>query len=85
MQVTPLLLAVPADRIYADSPKNGFEESDDETTASRFIGRLVRCLLKGFEAKDKNVRYRVLQIVAEVLSALETIEWVEYPMNTDVF
>lgn len=32
--------------------------------------------MKGFEAKDKNVRFRVLQIVSEMISTLGEIEYV---------
>ncbi|EJC98308.1 uncharacterized protein FOMMEDRAFT_114496 [Fomitiporia mediterranea MF3/22] len=49
-------------------------EDGDETPTSRFVTRLVKYLLKGFEAKDKNVRFRVLQIVAEIVSGLTEID-----------
>ena len=57
-----------------DSEEN--EDEDEDTPTSRFIGRFIRCMLKGFEAKDKTVRYRVLQIIAETLSAMEAVEYV---------
>ncbi|THH04391.1 hypothetical protein EW145_g5552 [Phellinidium pouzarii] len=50
------------------------DENDEDTTTTRFISRLVKCLLKGFEAKDKTVRFRVLQIVAEMLSTMGDID-----------
>lgn len=50
------------------------DEEDDDTTASRFTARLLKHLLKGFTAKDKSVRYRVLQTVAEMVSHLGEIE-----------
>lgn len=49
-------------------------EKDDNTTASRFTAALLRFLLKGFLAKDKSIRYRVLQTVAEMVSHLGEIE-----------
>ncbi|KAI5122624.1 hypothetical protein M0805_008713 [Coniferiporia weirii] len=49
------------------------DDDDDDTTASRFMSRLVKYLLKGFEAKDKTVRFRVLQIIAEMLSIMPEI------------
>lgn len=52
------------------------EDDDEETMASRFVARLLKHLMKGFHAKDKNVRYRVLQIVAEMISHLGEIEYV---------
>ncbi|THH31051.1 hypothetical protein EUX98_g3136 [Antrodiella citrinella] len=50
------------------------DEEEEDTTASRFNTRLLRFLLKGCVAKDKNVRYRVLQIVAEMISHLGQID-----------
>lgn len=52
------------------------EEDEDDTTATRFVARLTKYLLKGFVAKDKNVRFRVLQIVAEMISNLGEMEYV---------
>ncbi|KAJ7510357.1 nuclear condensing complex subunit [Mycena galericulata] len=47
------------------------DDSDDDperdTTASRFTAKLLNLLLKGFQAKDKNVRYRVIALSSEVL------------------
>ena len=54
------------------------EDEDDNTTASRFTARLLRFLLKGFLAKDKSIRYRVLQTVAEMVSHLGEIESVSH-------
>ena len=50
------------------------DPDDDITYASRFTARLLRFLLKGFEAKDKNVRFRVVQSVSEMISHLGIIE-----------
>jgi condensin complex subunit 3 len=50
-------------------------DDDDETTATRFTRRLLKHFLKGFEAKDKNVRYRVVCFVAEVISQLGELEY----------
>ncbi|EDR03702.1 chromosome condensation complex protein [Laccaria bicolor S238N-H82] len=50
------------------------EDPDDDTTASRFTAFLLRSLLPGFEAKDKNARYRTLQTVAEMVSHLGEID-----------
>jgi condensin complex subunit 3 len=54
-----------------DSP-----DDDDDTTASRFVARLLKFLFQGFLAKDKSVRYRVVQLVAEMVSHLGEIEYV---------
>lgn len=52
------------------------EDSTEEgdSTAARFTARLLKFLLKGIEAKDKNVRYRVLQTLVEMVSHLGEIE-----------
>lgn len=50
------------------------QDDDDDTVASRFTARLLRFLLKGIAAKDKNVRYRVLQTLVEMISHLGEIE-----------
>ncbi|KAM6503308.1 Nuclear condensing complex subunit [Amanita muscaria] len=58
-----------------DNANNSDEEDPDEdTTASRFIARLLKFLLKGFLAKEKFVRYRVLYTVAEMVSHLGAID-----------
>ena len=60
----------------ATKKEDDVEVDDDDTTASRFTTRLLRFLLKGCVAKDKAVRYRVLQLIAEMVSYLGEIECV---------
>lgn len=50
------------------------QQDDDDSVASRFTARLLRFLLKGIATKDKNVRYRVLQTLVEMISHLGEIE-----------
>ncbi|KZT37030.1 hypothetical protein SISSUDRAFT_988304 [Sistotremastrum suecicum HHB10207 ss-3] len=50
------------------------DEGQEDTFATRLIARLIRHFLKGFVAKDKNVRYRCVQFVAEMISHLGEIE-----------
>ncbi|KAI0030500.1 nuclear condensing complex subunits [Vararia minispora EC-137] len=50
------------------------DDDEDGTTASRFINRIIRHLTKGFGAKDKNVRYRCLQLIATMISHLTSLE-----------
>jgi condensin complex subunit 3 len=50
-------------------------DDDEESTATRFTHRLLKHFLKGFQAKDKNVRYRVVCLVAEVISQLGELEY----------
>jgi condensin complex subunit 3 len=47
---------------------------EEDTTASQFTARLLKFLLQGFLAKDKAVCYRVLRLVAEMVSHLGKIE-----------
>ncbi|KAH9887359.1 nuclear condensing complex subunit, partial [Cubamyces lactineus] len=53
--------------------KNGIEE-DDETTSERFLNHFVHFLLKGCTAKDKVVRFRVIQCIADTISHLGEID-----------
>ncbi|KAJ6493812.1 nuclear condensing complex subunit [Mycena vulgaris] len=55
-----------------DQPDSDSEESD--TTASRFTAKLLKFLLKGFQSKDKVVRYRVVFIVTEMVADLGEID-----------
>ncbi|KAG6908746.1 hypothetical protein DXG01_003450 [Tephrocybe rancida] len=50
------------------------DDDEDDTTASRFTARLLKFLFKGFLSKDKSVRYRVLQTVAEMVSHLGEVD-----------
>jgi condensin complex subunit 3 len=43
-------------------------DDGEKTTATCFTRCLLKHSPKGFEAKDKNVRYRVVCFVAEVIS-----------------
>ncbi|KAJ7090909.1 armadillo-type protein [Mycena belliarum] len=50
------------------------EDEDSSTTASRFTARLLKFLLRGFQSKNKDVRYRILFIVAETVAYLGEID-----------
>ncbi|TFK34512.1 nuclear condensing complex subunit [Crucibulum laeve] len=50
------------------------EKEDDDTVASRFVSRLLKWLFQGFLAKNKNVRYRCVFIVSEMISHLGEID-----------
>ncbi|KAG8985209.1 hypothetical protein FRB93_006052 [Tulasnella sp. JGI-2019a] len=49
-------------------------DEDEDTPASRLVTALIKHLLRGFQAKDKNVRYRVLYCVAEMISSIGEID-----------
>ncbi|KDQ54411.1 hypothetical protein JAAARDRAFT_60793 [Jaapia argillacea MUCL 33604] len=57
-----------------NKPQDDEEDEDEETPSSRLISRLLKFFLKGFEAKDKTVRYRVAQFVAEMVSHLGELD-----------
>ncbi|GJE85117.1 condensin complex subunit 3 [Phanerochaete sordida] len=50
------------------------DEPDDDSTAARFSARLLRFLLKGCEAKDKVIRFRVVQCIAEMVAHLGELD-----------
>ncbi|KAF4564802.1 hypothetical protein EYR36_002742 [Pleurotus pulmonarius] len=54
------------------------EDADVDTTASRFTASLLGHLLEGFEAKDKTVRYRILQMITEMVAHLGELDVDDY-------
>ncbi|KAF8814695.1 ARM repeat-containing protein [Phlegmacium glaucopus] len=50
------------------------QEDDDENATTRFVSRLLNWLLQGLVAKNKNVRYRCIHIVSEMISHLGEID-----------
>lgn len=50
------------------------EEEDVETPYSRFVVKLLRHLLAGMEAKDKNVRFRVTLLTVSMVNGLGEIK-----------
>ena len=51
---------------------------DNDTLSSRFTEFLLRHLLKGTNSRDKNVRFRVCQLIALIINSIGTIEWVKF-------
>ena len=47
---------------------------DDNTPATRFVVLLLKHLLKGFHARDKNVRWRCCAAVAQLINAVEALD-----------
>ncbi|CAL1698734.1 unnamed protein product [Somion occarium] len=64
------------ERAMEEANKRGDDDDaeDFDTTAARFISRVLRFLFKGSVAKDKVVRYRVMQCIAEMISHLGEID-----------
>ncbi|PSR90834.1 hypothetical protein PHLCEN_2v4803 [Hermanssonia centrifuga] len=65
-----------------DRRKPGYDEDDDDT-ASRFVNRLLRFLFKGCTAKDKVIRFRVVQCIAEMVAHLGEIDEDGYTILRD--
>ena len=51
------------------------EEEEEGTPASRFTDFLLHALQQAFHAKDKNVRYRVLFTLLQMIAHLGAIEY----------
>ena len=60
---------------HEERQKEGLDE-DDDTTASRFVARLLKFLFRGSLAKDKVARFRAVQCIAEMVAHLGEIEYV---------
>ncbi|KZT57283.1 putative mitotic chromosome condensation-related protein [Calocera cornea HHB12733] len=58
--------------LAAEQPENA--DDDEDTPASRLTVFLLSHLLRGFEAKDKSVRYRCVQLVALMISSLGELD-----------
>jgi condensin complex subunit 3 len=50
------------------------EDEDMETPAARFVVKLLKHLLSGMEAKDKNVRFRVTLLTVSMINGLGEME-----------
>ncbi|KAF7354796.1 Chromosome condensation complex protein [Mycena sanguinolenta] len=62
----------------ADEREDDSDSDATDTTASRFTAKLLKFLLRGFQAKDKFVRYRVVCITGEMISVLGELDVVIY-------
>jgi len=49
-------------------------EEDAETASSRFVSKLLKHLLSGMQAKDKNVRFRVTLLTVSMINGLGEME-----------
>lgn len=57
-------------------PLQASESDEEETPTSRFIARLLKYFLKGFQAKSKDVRFRCLNFVSDIVASLGELECV---------
>jgi len=51
------------------------EETEESLAAGRFVEMFLRHLLQGIDAKEKNVRLRVCQLIALAMNSLGEIEY----------
>ena len=51
------------------------EETEESLAAGRFVEMFLRHLLRGIDAKEKNVRLRVCQLIALAMNSLGEIEY----------
>jgi condensin complex subunit 3 len=74
-----------ADQVDMASRPEG--EEDVDTAATRFVNRLLKHLLSGMEAKDKNVRFRVTLLTVSMINGLgemESVGLVPIPTKADL-
>lgn len=50
------------------------DDHEDDTPATRFVAILLKHLLKGFQAKDKNVRLRCCTCVALLINSMDSLD-----------
>jgi condensin complex subunit 3 len=58
---------------YPANGSIGVNEDDDDTPLDRFIEALLRRLIPGCSAKDKTVRYRTMQLLAELVKSVQSL------------
>jgi condensin complex subunit 3 len=78
-----LISSIDSDVIPAEEDKQGDDgdEDEDDTMETRFVGRLLEVLFKGFVAKDKSVRYRSVFLVAEMVAHMGELECVPFVLS----
>lgn len=63
-----------AEVLMSDLASRPEGEEDVDSPYSRFVVKILRHLLAGMEAKDKNVRYRVILLTVSMISGLGELE-----------
>lgn len=58
------------------------DETQREEVFSRFVDQFVRHILRGVESKDKNVRYRVVQLLAVIMDNIGELDESLYNLLT---
>ncbi|KAJ9118074.1 hypothetical protein QFC24_006346 [Naganishia onofrii] len=57
------------------------DDEPEESFSTRFANRLLKHLLAGCQAKDKTIRYRVVQLIVVLLNSFDEIEYVFLPFS----
>ena len=60
-------------RFYEAKASTGEHDDDEDTPVDRFIEALLRRLIPGCSAKDKTVRYRTIQLSAELINSVQSL------------
>lgn len=60
--------------LYKEHPNENERFSEEESPHSRFVDHLIRHLLQGIQAKDRNVRYRVVQLLAYLVNFIGELD-----------
>ena len=60
--------------VLVDAANRPEGEEDADTPSSRFVAKLLKHLLSGMEAKDKNVRFRVTLLTVSMINGLGEVE-----------
>ncbi|KAG8801371.1 hypothetical protein FRC16_000627 [Serendipita sp. 398] len=63
-----------AERTSEEQQRSERGPDTEDTLASKFVDFQIRTFLKGFNSKDKIVRYRSVQLVAEIVTSLGEID-----------
>ena len=56
---------------FSNSAEMSCTNAEEKGIHSRFMDNFIQCMLKGVEAKDKNVRYRICLLLAGCINAVD--------------
>ncbi|GMG19289.1 unnamed protein product [Ambrosiozyma monospora] len=67
----------------SDEDEDDDEETEEEAMFSEFIDKLARHLVEGFQANDKNVRYRVCHLLSHIMHYMTALDEELYETLSD--
>jgi condensin complex subunit 3 len=74
VMVKPLMIRFLFTESNLDEGTSVDDDESEETFVDRFVEKLIKHLLCGFEAKDKAVRVRVCQLISMIMDSLSELE-----------